>query len=54
MALKVRPLLEAKRRGVALTETESYEDNAAMLAVNRKLGFVFGAPEVACIKRLTE
>ena len=33
-------------------ETENHEDNAAMLAVNRKLGFVFGVPEVACIKRL--
>ena len=34
-------------------ETENHEDNAAMLEVNRKLGFVFGVPEVACIKRLT-
>ena len=53
-ALKVRCLAEAKRRGMTLTETENHEDNAAMLAVNRKLGFVFGVPEVACIKRLRE
>jgi len=53
-ALKVLCLSEAKRRGVALMETENHEDNAAMLAVNRKLGFVFGVPEVACIKRLRE
>ncbi len=50
-ALKVRCLSEAKRRGMARMETENHEDNAAMLAVNRKLGFVFGVPEVACIKR---
>ena len=51
-ALKVRCLLEAKQRGIARMETENHEDNAAMLAVNRKLGFVFGVPEVACVKRL--
>lgn len=53
-ALKVRCLSEAKRRGVTVMETENHEENAAMLAVNRKLGFVFGVPEVACIKRLAE
>ena len=51
-ALKVLCLSEAKRRGIARMETENHEDNAVMLAVNRKLGFVFGVPEVACIKRL--
>lgn len=51
-ALKARCLTEAKRRGITHMETENHEDNAAMLAVNRKLGFVFGTPEVACIKRL--
>ena len=51
-ALKVCCLSEAKRRGIVRTETENHEDNAAMLAVNRRLGFVFGVPEVACIKRL--
>ena len=53
MALKVRCLMEANRRGFIQTETENHEDNAAMLGVNRKLGFVFGVPEVACIKRIT-
>jgi len=53
-ALKVRCLSEAKRRGITLMEAENHEDNAAMLAVNRNLGFVFGVPEVACIKRLRE
>ena len=51
-ALKVLCLTEAKRRGLPQMETENHEDNAAMLAINRKLGFVFGTPEVACIKRL--
>lgn len=51
-ALKIRCLSEAKRRGMTLMETENHEDNAAMLVVNRNLGFVFGVPEVACVKRL--
>ena len=51
-ALKVRCLQAAKARGIDRMETENHEDNAAMLAINRKLGFVFTAPEVACIKRL--
>ena len=51
-ALKVRCMEEAKRRGIEVIETENHEDNAAMLAINRKLGFVIAAPEVACIKRL--
>ncbi len=50
-ALKVQCLMEAHKRGIAQMETENHEDNAAMLAINRKLGFVFTAPEVACIKR---
>ncbi len=53
-ALKVRCLVEAKRRGIVRMETENHEDNAAMLAVNRKLGFLFGVPEVACVKYLRQ
>ena len=51
-ALKLRCIAEAKRRGLTRMETENHEDNLAMIAVNRKLGFVFTDPEVACIKRL--
>ena len=51
-ALKVRCMQEAKAHGIGCMETENHEDNAAMLAINRKLGFVFADPEVACIKRL--
>jgi RimJ/RimL family protein N-acetyltransferase len=54
MALKVLCMQEAKARGMERMETENHEDNATMLAVNRKLGYVFGYPEVACIKRLDE
>ena len=50
-ALKVRCVTEAKKRGLTQMETENHGDNLAMLAVNRKLGFVFTTPEVACIKR---
>jgi|GEM_PF-2915468 len=52
-ALKVRCLQEAKARGGSRLETENHEDNAAMLAVNRKLGFVFAAPEVSCVKKIS-
>ncbi len=51
-ALKLRCIVEAKRRGIARMETENHGDNLAMIAVNRKLGFIFTDPEVACIKRL--
>lgn len=51
-ALKVVCLTEAKAHGMTRMETENHEDNAAMLAINRKLGFVFGIPEVACVKWL--
>lgn len=51
-ALKVRCLQEAKVRGIGCMATENHEDNRAMIAINRKLGFVFTDPEVACIKRL--
>ncbi len=51
-ALKVLCIQEAKRRGYKRMDTENHEDNAAMLAVNRKLGFVFTAPEVACTLKM--
>ncbi len=51
-ALKVRCMQEAKTRGIETMETENHEDNAGMLKINRRLGFIFGNPEVACVKRL--
>ncbi len=51
-ALKLRCIVEAKRRGVHRMETENHGDNLAMIAVNRKLGFVFTDQEIACVKRL--
>jgi GNAT superfamily N-acetyltransferase len=53
MALKVRCIEEAKARGIERMETENHEDNAGMLKINRRLGFVFGDPEVALVKQLT-
>jgi hypothetical protein len=32
--------------------TENHQDNAPMLSINRRLGFVFDAPEVVCVKWL--
>ena len=49
-ALKVLCLAEAKKRKMERMETENHEDNAAMLAVNRKLGFTFTAPGIAYCK----
>ena len=51
-ALKIRSMQEAKARGIETMETENHEDNTGMLKINRRLGFVFGDPEVACVKRL--
>jgi RimJ/RimL family protein N-acetyltransferase len=51
-ALKVNSMAEAKMRGITLMETENHEDNAAMLAINQRLGFAFGDSELACVKRL--
>jgi mycothiol synthase len=51
-ALKVRAIRSAKERGVQILETENRVNNVGMLAINRKLGYQFGPPEVECIKRL--
>jgi GNAT superfamily N-acetyltransferase len=51
-ALKLRMIEEARRRGLTEIATENHEDNAAMLAVNRKLGFRFETPEIGLIKHL--
>jgi GNAT superfamily N-acetyltransferase len=51
-ALKVRAIERARVRGMTRIQTENHQDNAAMLTVNRRLGFVFDAPEVACVKWL--
>ena len=51
-ALKVICMREAKARGIETMDTENHEDNLGMLKINRRLGFFFGDPEVACIKPL--
>jgi GNAT superfamily N-acetyltransferase len=51
-ALKVRAIRAAKDRGIQTLETENRANNVGMLAINRKLGYQFGPPEVECIKRL--
>jgi GNAT superfamily N-acetyltransferase len=51
-ALKVRAIRAAKERGVETLETENRANNVGMLALNRKLGYQFGPPEVECVKRL--
>jgi mycothiol synthase len=51
-ALKVQAIHTAKDRGVQWLETENRADNLGMLAINRKLGYEFGPPEVECVKRL--
>jgi GNAT superfamily N-acetyltransferase len=53
-ALKVKMITVAKERGIAQMPTENHGDNAAMIAVNRKLGFIFDASEIAVVKWLTE
>lgn len=51
-ALKVQAIRSAKARGVEKLETENRADNLGMLAINRKLGYRCGPPEVECVKRL--
>jgi ribosomal protein S18 acetylase RimI-like enzyme len=51
-ALKVRAIGTAQEKGVQALETENRANNIGMLALNRKLGYQFGPPEVECVKRL--
>ncbi len=53
-ALKVRAIRAARARGVTALETENHANNAPMLAINRKLGYQFGVPEVECVKWLPQ
>jgi GNAT superfamily N-acetyltransferase len=48
-ALKVRAIRSAKQRGLDTLETENHADNQGMMAINRKLGYRFGIPEVECV-----
>lgn len=41
VAMKLQTIAEAKRRGLARMRTNNDPDNPPMLAVNRKLGYVF-------------
>ncbi len=52
LALKLRAIEAAQARGCRLILTENHEDNAAMRAINRKLGFVPDAPGVSYEKTL--
>jgi mycothiol synthase len=52
LALKLRGLEVAKARGCTLVLTENHEDNAAMRAINKKLGFTPDAPGVTYVKTL--
>ena len=51
-ALKLRAIDAAIARKCPLILTENHEDNAAMRAINKKLGFVLDAPDVSYSKDL--
>lgn len=50
--LKVWALSVAKTAELEAVETENHEDNAAMLAINRKVGFTMGPVEIQCRRPL--
>lgn len=52
LALKLRAIDAAIRRGCPLLLTENHEDNAPMRAINRKLGFTPDAPGVSYSKAI--
>jgi len=52
LALKLRAIDAAIRRGCPLLTTENHEDNAPMRAINRTLGFTPDAPGVSYSKDL--
>ncbi len=54
MAMKVRSYITAKELGYTVITTENHEDNAPMLAVNKKFGFIPEAQEVSYNKVLHE
>ncbi len=51
-AVKVRQLALHRAAGGGAVETENHANNLPMLAVNRKLGYVFGSPSATWEKRL--
>jgi mycothiol synthase len=51
-ALKARQIALHQAAGGEVIETENHANNAPMLAVNRKLGYVFGSPSVTYQKVL--